>query len=165
MYLGHDGVVRSVPSFTRAPFDGEVIVGNRITFGFNATKDADGTVRGQTQLVDHDIGISIHSDVFSLSVPHGVHAVLNGAAGITASMRSTDGGVMVNGQPMPGWRLVNSPLFDGGEGKSADPDTLCFELFRPKLPGEPQPPGDPPGLVRVLQWSAIVSAGNIQIVH
>jgi hypothetical protein len=29
--------------------------------------------------------------------------------------------------------------------------TVCSELFRPKLPNEPQPPADPPGLVRILQ--------------
>jgi hypothetical protein len=54
------------------------------------------------------------------------------------------------GEPKPGWRFANSPSFDGGKDDRAM-DTVCFELFRPKLPNEPQPPANPPGLVRILQ--------------
>jgi hypothetical protein len=56
----------------------------------------------------------------------------------------------MHGEPMPGWRFANSPGFDGGEDDRAR-DTVCFEPFRPKLPHAPQPPADPPGLVRILQ--------------
>lgn len=60
-YVGHDNVLRNVPSINT--------IGNRITFGFNAKKDARGYVEGQMQLVDHTEGLIIHSDVANLSVP------------------------------------------------------------------------------------------------
>jgi hypothetical protein len=56
----------------------------------------------------------------------------------------------MHGEPMPGWRFANSPSFDGGKDDRAM-DTVCFELFRPKLPNTPQPSGKPPGPVRILQ--------------
>ena len=65
------------------------------------------------------------------------------------TMKSSIGGVKVNGEPMPGWRFVNSPTFDGGEGKGTQ-DTVCFELFNAAG-------------VKVLQWSAITGGGNVQV--
>ena len=142
-YVGHDLVIRNVPSIAT--------VGNRVTFGFNARKDSSGQVRGQMQLVDHTLGMIIHSDVASLSVPHPVHRNPVGSPpGVSASMSGSVGGVSVNGSPLPGWRFVNSPLFDGGEGAGGVGDTICFELFNA-------------GGVKVQQWSAFLSSGNVQI--
>lgn len=141
-YVGHDNVVRNVPSINT--------IGNRITFGFNAKKDGHGYVEGQMQLVDHTEGSIIHSDVASLSVPHGTHNRPVGSAGITFSMSSSIGEVMVNGQLQPGWRFVNSPGFDGGEGSNGTGDTVCFELFNAAG-------------VRIRQWSAFLTSGNVQV--
>ncbi|MCI0434350.1 MAG: hypothetical protein L0271_12040 [Gemmatimonadetes bacterium] len=142
-YVGHDGVNRNVPSINTT--------GNRVTFGFNASKDGSGHVKGQMQLRDHTLGLVIHSDVVGLSVPHPVHGTPVAATGLGASMNSSSQGVLLNGQPAPGWVFANSPLFDGGEDGGSI-DTICFELF------------DAAG-VRVLQWSATLSAGNVQIVQ
>jgi hypothetical protein len=142
-YVGHDGVIRNVPSINT--------IGNRVTFGFNATKDVNGYVEGQMQLVDHTEGLVIHSDVASLSVPHAVHNRPVGSAGVAFSMSSSVGGVMVNGELQAGWRFANSPGFDGGEGSQGTGDTICFELF------------DAAG-VRIRQWSAFVASGNVQVV-
>lgn len=142
-YVGHDGVIRNVPSINT--------IGNRITFGFNATESVNGYVEGQMQLVDHAEGLVIHSDVASLSVPHGVHNRPVGSTGVTFSMSSSVGGVMVNGQLQAGWRFVNSPGFDGGEGSQGSGDTICFELFDAARN-------------RIRQWSAFVASGNVQVV-
>jgi hypothetical protein len=142
-YIGHDGVIAQVPSINT--------IGNRITFGFNAKKYKDGTVGGQLQLVDHTEGLVIHSDVVTLLVPNPVFAGPVGSTGLTATMGGSIGGVTVNGEPLPGWSFVNSPLFDGGEGAAGTGDTICFELI------------DPSG-VRVRQWSAFLSSGNVQVV-
>lgn len=141
-YVGHDGVNRNVPSINA--------VGNRITFGFHAT-NANGQVRGQMQLVDHTLGLVIHSDVVSLSVPHSVHKAPVGSTGLSASMSSSTQGVMLNGRPAPGWTFANSPSFDGGEDQGSV-DTICFELFNAAG-------------VRVRQWSATLSAGNVEAVQ
>jgi len=131
--------------------------GNRITFDFNARVDGQGNVRGQMQMVDHTLGLVIHSDVATLEI----HPTCDPPAGLEGDlvrMRSSVEGVRVNGVPQPGWRLDNSPAFDGGE-PGAGIDTVCFELFRP---------GDPaigePAFVKVRQWSAFLSSGNVQIV-
>ncbi|MBI1967606.1 MAG: hypothetical protein HYS40_06425 [Gemmatimonadetes bacterium] len=142
-YVGHDDVNRNVPSINT--------IGNRITFGFSATKDGNGAVHGQMQLVDHTLGLVIHSDVVSLLVPHPVHEAPVGSTGHSASMSSSLQGVMLNGQPAPGWRFANTPLFDGGEDQGSV-DTICFELFNAA--------GD-----RVRQWSATLSGGNVQVVQ
>lgn len=93
-YVGHDGVVRNVVSINT--------IGHRITFGFNATKTPNGYVEGQMQLVDHTEGLIVHSDVASLTVPHGTHNRPAGSAGTSFSMSSSVGGVMVNGQLQAG---------------------------------------------------------------
>jgi len=134
-------------------------VGNRITFGFNATKRANGDVAGQMQLVDHTEGLVIHSDVVNLTVPHPVLINPVGSTGVSARINAgpgtpSDTGVVINGVPQPGWRLANSPLFDGGEGANGTGDTICFELFSAAAPGGPP----------VRQWSAFLSSGNVQIV-
>lgn len=57
---------------------------------------------------------------------------------------------MVNGQLQPGWRFANSPGFDGGEGSNGTGDTVCFELFNAAG-------------VRIRQWSAFLTSGNVQV--
>ncbi len=141
-YVGHDGVNRNVPSIDT--------IGNRITFGFNATKHDNGYIEGQMQLVDHTLGLVIHSDVVRLSVPHPVLNRPVGSTGLSASMSSSTSGVTINGEPQPGWRFANSPLFDSGEGAEGTGDTICFELFN--AAGQ-----------RIRQWSAFISSGNVQI--
>lgn len=144
-YVGFDQVERDVPSINA--------VGNRITFGFSAKQSTNGYVEGQMQLVDHDLGIVIHSDVTFLFVPHPVHSRPVGSTGVSFLMSSSVGGVMVNGEQRPGWRFANTPGFDGGEGRTKGTgDTICFELFNAE--GE-----------RVLRWSAFLTSGNVQVMN
>jgi hypothetical protein len=140
-YVGHDGVVRQVFSFNT--------IGNRISFSFHARKAEDGTIVGEMQLVDHTLGLVVHSDVAELDV-HRMHNRPVGAAGFTAArMRGSTENVVVNGEPRPGWRLVNSPVFDGGDVTG---DTIRFELFNAED-------------VLLFQWSAFLSNGNVQITY
>jgi len=134
--------------------------GNRITFDTLATKDKDGKVQGKMKLTDQTCNITIESDVVDLAFHSAVGAPV-GFTGRSLTLRSSTTSVVVNGKAMPGWRFVNSPTYDSGKAGGAD-DGVCFELFRPKLPDEPQPPGDPAGLVRVLQWAGFLSNGNIE---
>jgi len=140
-YVGHDGMVRQVSSFDA--------IGNRITFSFNALKAEDGQVEGEMQLVDHTLGIVVHSNVAELDV-HRMHNRPVGSTGSTAArMRSSTESVVVDGEPRPGWRFVNSPLFDGGNQTA---DTVRFELFNEHD-------------VLLHQWSAFLSSGNVQIIQ
>lgn len=139
--------------------------GHRITFGFNATKSGS-VVRGQMQLVDHDEGLVIHSDVASVTVPHlscaaPILAPVLSTGGVAAKISGSVGGAVVtfNGVPLTptsplGWTLANSPAYDGGEGGGST-DTVCFELFD----------GAPGPTTKFRQWSAVLSAGNVQVVQ
>ncbi len=132
-------------------------IGNRFSFSFHARVDRNGNVRGRMQLRDRNLGMTIRSDVAELSVPHPNHqapidANGNVGQGLSASMKSSTNSVKVNGVLQPGWKFVNSPLFDGGEGKQGTGDTICFELFDA-------------GGVKLLQWSAFLSVGNVQVVQ
>jgi len=126
-------------------------IGNRFTFGFNGTKDSNGNVQGQMQLVDHDLGLTIHSDVADIDTHpnQGAPVGTGDPPGVSFRMSSSTESVIVNGESRPGWQIRNSPTFDGGE-PGADKDTVCFELFNAA--------GD-----RILQWSAFLSSGNVQI--
>ena len=124
--------------------------GHRITFGFNAKKMKDGSVQGQMEIIDHTRGLSVSSDVAVLVVPLPVLLAPLPFSGPTALMESSTNQTIVDGVLQPGWKLRNVPLFDGGEG-SGSADTVCFELF------------DASG-VKLYQWSAFLSSGNVQIV-
>jgi hypothetical protein len=140
-YVGHDGVVRQVYSFNT--------IGDRITFSFNARKAKNGKIEGEMQLVDHTLGIVVHSDVAEFGV-HRMHNRPVGSTGPSAArMRSSTESVVVDGEPRPGWRFVNSPVFDGGNETG---DTVRFELFNAED-------------VLLFQWSAFLSAGNVQITY
>ena len=125
--------------------------GNRITFGFNAKIMKDGTVRGQMQIVDETRGLTISSDVAVLIVPHPASPGPVGATGTTFFMQSSTNRTIVDGVLKPGWFVKNSPAFDGGEGATADTDTVCFELFNA-------------GGIKQFQWSVPLSSGNVQVV-
>ena len=121
-------------------------VGNRITFAFGATKDAKGKVQGQMFLRDHDLNLTITSDVAALKShpkhrnPVGVKAHgLNYAVRLTSSTTS----VVVNGKPQPGWKFQNTPVFDG------EKDVVCPELLN--ADGK-----------KVYQWIGFLSAGDVK---
>ncbi|MFQ6030755.1 MAG: hypothetical protein ACE5Q6_25065 [Dehalococcoidia bacterium] len=120
-------------------------MGNRYTFAFGATKDANGKVQGQMFLRDHALKLMISSDVVQL-VPHPKHRapVDVKAHGLDYAVRlqSSKTSVVVNGKPHPGWYLCNGPTFDG------DRDTVCFGLY------------DPTGK-KVYQWQGFLSAGDV----
>ena len=137
-YVGVDGALRNVGSIDT--------IGHRFSFGFTAERNGDGVVEGQMQLTDHDMGMSINSDVALLEV-HTTHAAPHGERGFSLKMVSSTDSVVIDGEPQPDWKLVNSPTFDGGPHAA---DTVCFELFNADD-------------IKILQWSAFVSAGNVQI--
>ncbi len=121
-------------------------VGNRITFAFGATKDAKGKVQGQMFLRDHDLNLTITSDVATLKShpkyrdPVGVKAHgLNYAVRMISSKTS----VVVNGKPQPGWKFRNTPTFDG------EKDVVCPELFN--ADGK-----------KVYQWIGFLSSGDVR---
>ncbi len=104
-------------------------VGNRFTFAFGATKDANGKVKGQMFLRDHDLKMTISSDIAVLK-PHpkrldivGVKA--NGLNYIT-NLLSSKTSVFVNGKPQPGWQF-RAWGFDG------DKDVVCISLRPPDM--------------------------------
>lgn len=142
------GGTKDIKSFSKKSLGaiGDV-VGNRITFAFGATKDAEGNVQGQMFFADHALNLQISSDV-AVFVPHPTQRAPVGVKGNTfdyaVRMISSKTSVIVNGEPRPGWTVVNSPVFDGVK------DTVCFELKNPD--GE-----------KVYQWHAFLSAGNVEL--
>ncbi|HET8563922.1 MAG TPA: hypothetical protein VFM35_08640 [Candidatus Binatia bacterium] len=140
-YVGHDGAVRQVFSVNT--------IGNLISFSFNARKAEDGTVEGEMQLVDHTLGLVVHSDVAEFDVNRMHNRPVGSTGSPAARMRSSTESVVVDGEPRPGWRFVNSPVFDGGNRTA---DTIRFELFSAEN-------------VLLFQWSAFLSSGNVKIKH
>ncbi len=122
-------------------------VGNRYTFAFGATKDANGKVQGEMFIRDHVLNLTISSDVVQL-VPHPKHRAPVGvkAHGLDYAVRlqSSKSSVVMNGKPMPGWFLRNGPAFDG------EKDAVCFGLY------------DPDGK-KPYQWNGFLSSGNVTI--
>ncbi len=121
-------------------------VGNRISVAFGATKDAEGNVQGQMFLRDHDLNLTITSDVATLKShpkyrdPVGVKAHgLNYAVRMISSTTS----VVVNGKAQPGWVFRNSPTFDG------EKDVVCPELLN--ADGK-----------KVYQWIGFLSSGDVK---
>ncbi len=123
------------------------VIGNRITFAFGATKDAEGKVQGQMFFADHALSLRISSDVADF-IPHPKRRAPVGVKGNTfdyaVRMISSKTSVIVNGEPRPNWTFVNSPVFDGVK------DAICFELKNPD--GK-----------KVYQWHAFLSAGNVEL--
>ena len=77
-------------------------VGNRISVAFGATKDAKGNVQGQMFLRDHDLNLTISTNVVKL-VPHPEHRDVVGvkAHGLNYIVRieSSKTSVVLNGKP------------------------------------------------------------------
>ena len=145
-YIRHAGGISFIRSFGDPPF--EDTVENRFTFAFHVTVDENGDIQGSMQIVDLDQSLATESDVETLR-PHAVRSPPAGFEGVSYDMRSSIDSVIVNGEPKPGWRVRNSPVFDGGDGNASD--TVCFELFDETD-------------TKLIQWSAFLSGGNVQVV-
>ncbi|MFQ5930236.1 MAG: hypothetical protein ACE5MK_11100 [Acidobacteriota bacterium] len=102
-------------------------VGNRFTFAFGATKDAKGKVQGQMFLRDHDLNLTVSSEMVKLE-PHPKRRDVVGvkARGLNyiARIRGPKGSAVVNGKPQPGWEF-RAWMFDG------DKDVVCITLKNP----------------------------------
>ncbi len=102
-------------------------VGNRFTFAFGATKGAKGKVEGQMFLRDHDLNLTVSSEMVKLH-PHPKRRDVVGvkARGLNyiARIRGPKGSAVVNGKPQPGWEF-RAWMFDG------DKDVVCITLKNP----------------------------------
>ncbi len=101
--------------------------GNRFTFAFGATKDAKGKVKGQMFLRDHDLNLTVSTDIAILEF----HPKRRDVAGVNARglnrlvrLRGAIGSAFVNGKPQPGWEF-RAWGFDGDKG------AVCITLRNP----------------------------------
>ncbi len=120
-------------------------VGNRFSFAFGGAKDAEGNVEGQMFLRDHDLDLTVSTDIAILE-PHPERRAVVGveARGLSyiARIRGPKGSAVVNGEPQPGWRF-SVWMFDG------DKDVVCFTLQNPD--GE-----------NVYNWAGFLSSGDVK---
>jgi len=125
------GEGKSVPSITLNEIKGGTYeqksvatVGNRFTFSFGATKDANGKVTGQLFLRDHDLNMTVSSNMVKME-PHPKHRDVVGvkARGLNyiARIIGPKGSAVVNGKPQPDWDF-RVWVFDG------DKDAVCITL-------------------------------------
>ncbi len=121
-------------------------VGNRFTFSFGATKDANGKVVGQMFLRDHDLNLTVTSNMVKME-PHPKHRDVVGvkARGLNyiARIIGPKGSAIVNGKPQPGWDF-RTWVFDG------DKDAVCItvrDLDRKKS---------------VYNWVGYLSSGDVR---
>ncbi len=128
-------------------------VGHRFTFAFGATKDANGKVIRQMFLRDHDMNMTVSSNI----AKWGPHPVLRNPAGIkanglnyTARIRSTTSSVFVNGMPWPGWEF-RTWMFDG------EKDVVCITLRNSDL-GQ----GNSHKVRNVYNWLGYVTSGDVK---
>ncbi len=121
------------------------VVGNRFTFSFGATKDANGEVVGQMFLRDHDLNLTVSSNMVKME-PHPKNRDVVGvkARGLDyiARMIGPKGSVLVNGKPQPGWHF-RGWMFDG------DKDAVCITVKNPD--GK-----------TVYNWVAFLSSGDVR---
>ncbi len=148
------GSTRDVTSFGRKHLGatGDT-VGHRFTFAFGVTKDAKGNVQGQMFLRDHDMNMTISSDI----VWWGSHPRFRDPVGIKANglnylatIRSSLSSVFVNGMLMPDYEF-RAFMFDG------DKDTVCISLRNPDL-GQ----GSSGKVRHVYNWVGYVSSGDVK---
>ncbi len=102
-------------------------VGNRFTFSFGATKDAKGKVQGQMFLRDHDLNLTVSSNMVTMERhPKRRDVVGVKARGLNyiARIIGPKGSAVVNGKPQPGWDF-RAWVFDG------DKDAVCITLKNP----------------------------------
>jgi len=120
-------------------------VGNRFTFAFGATKGAKGKVEGQMFLRDHDLNLTVSSNMVMLH-PHPKRRDVVGvkARGLNyiARIRGPKGSAVVNGKPQPGWEF-RAWMLDG------DKDVVCI-TFK-----------DPDGKT-VYNWVGYLSSGDVK---
>ena len=93
-----------------------IIGGSQRTFAFNGRVHANGTVRGQAQVVRHDLGTAHHMEINCVNV-----------AGNTATMSG-----VVTSTNAVGFNPGDSIWFevvDNGGGGNSDPDQITFVLL------------------------------------
>ena len=120
-------------------------VGNRFSFAFGAAKDAEGNVEGQLFLRDHDLNLTVSTDIAILE-PHPKRGDVVGveARGLNyiARIIGPKGSAVVNGEPQPGWDF-RAWMFDG------DKDVVCITLKNPD--GK-----------TVYNWVGTLSSGDVK---
>ena len=120
-------------------------VGNRFSFAFGGVKDAEGNVTGQLFFRDHDLDLTVSTDIAVLeSHPMRRDVVGVEARGLKhiARMRGLKGSAVVNGEPQPGWQF-RVWMFDG------DKDAVCITLRNPD--GK-----------NVYNWVGFLSSGDVK---
>ena len=119
-------------------------VGNRISVAFGATKDAEGNVQGQMFLRDHDLNVTISTNVVKL-VPHPEHRDVVGveARGLNYIVRieSSKTSVVLNGKPHDGYFKMF--MLDG------DKDQVCATLRNSDNK-------------KIYQWVGFMSSGDVK---
>ncbi len=119
-------------------------VGNRISVAFGANKDANGNVQGQMFLRDHDLNVTISTNVVKL-VPHPEHRNVVGvkARGLTYIVRieSSKTSVVLNGKPHDGYFKLF--MLDG------DKDQICATLRNSDNK-------------KIYQWVGFMSSGDVK---
>ncbi len=120
-------------------------VGNRFSFAFGATKGAKGKVEGQMFLRDHDLNLTVSTEIVKMH-PHPKRRDVVGvkARGLNyiARIRGPKGSAVVNGKPQPGWEF-RAWMFDG------DKDVVCITLK------------DPDGKT-AYNWVGYLSTGDVK---
>ncbi len=141
-----DGGVKAQKSFGKTSLGaiGDT-VGNRFSFAFGAARDAEGNVKGQLFLRDHDLDLTVSTDIAILE-PHPKRRAVVGveARGLNyiARIRGPKGSAVVNGEPRPGWEF-RMWAFDG------DKDVVCISLKNPD--GK-----------TVYNWVGTLSSGDVK---
>ncbi len=120
-------------------------VGSRFSFAFGAAKDAEGNVKGQMFLRDHDLDLTVSTDIAILE-PHPKRRAVVGveARGLNyiARIIGPKGSAVVNGEPQPGWDF-RAWMFDG------EKDVVCITLKKPD--GK-----------TVYSWVGTLSSGDVK---
>ncbi len=120
-------------------------VGNRFSFAFGAARDAEGHIEGQLFLRDHDLDLTVSTDIAILE-PHPKRRAVVGveARGLNyiARIRGPKGSAVVNGEPRPGWEF-RMWAFDG------EKDAVCITL------------NNPDG-AHVYNWVGTLSSGDVK---
>lgn len=130
---------------------GQDTTGHAFTYAVNAIADEDGNAEGLMRIFDRELDVMIEATVISVDL-HPTTGAPTGFRGRSVRMiGETTAPVVVGGIRFPaGTKVANSPTFDSGRNQTHSGDTICFELF------------DTEG-VKIYQWSAFVSGGNVQI--
>ena len=119
-------------------------VGNRISVAFGATRDAEGNVQGQMFLRDHDLNVTVSTNVVKL-VPHPEHRDVVGvkAHGLNYIVRieSSKTSVVLNGKPHDGYFKIF--MLDG------DKDQVCATLRNSDNK-------------KIYQWVGFMSSGDVK---